>query len=267
MKNLKIVACLLAAAPLFFACKKDLKNNAADEATNPRALTYQQVWIDDFNGPSINTSNWTFETGGGGWGNNEKQFYQAANATIENGNLVITAKKQSVGGHAYTSARMITRGKREFKYGRIEARIKLSQGQGQWPAFWMLGANIGSNPWPKCGEIDIMENVNTSSTVYGTMHWFDQAYAQYGGNTTTTPTNYHVYRVDWTPTAITWYIDNIQYHVANIANGINGTSEFHDPFFILLNVAVGGNFPGQTIDESRLPGKMWVDYVKVSQLQ
>lgn len=268
MKKLNLVICLLAVAQILPACKKDLKTAGAenDQLTAPRALTYQQVWSDEFDGNAVNTNNWSFETGGGGWGNNEKQFYQAENATVSGGNLVITARKQSVGGLPYTSARLISRGKREFKYGRFEARIKLPQGQGQWPAFWMLGANIGTNPWPKCGEIDIMENTNTSNTVLGTMHWFSNQYTYYGGNTTTTPTNYHVYRVDWTPASITWFVDNVQFHVANIENNINGTEEFHDPFFLLLNLAVGGNLPGQNIDESRLPASMYVDYVKVYQL-
>lgn len=269
MKHLKLMICLLAGAQLISSCKKDLKTTESlnDDKTKARALTYQLVWSDEFDGNAVNTSNWNFETGGGGWGNNEKQYYQAANATVGNGNLMITAKKENVGGHAYTSARLITAGKRQFKYGRFEARIKLPQGQGQWPAFWMLGADIGTNPWPRCGEIDIMENTNNSNVVLGTMHWFNTAYSYYGGNTATTPTDYHTYRVDWTPTEITWFVDGVQYHVGNIANNINGTEEFHNPFFLLLNMAIGGNLPGQNIDESRLPATMFVDYVRVYQLQ
>lgn len=265
MKTINLMLCLIAGAQLLSSCKKDVNTSSENSSANtdPRAVSYQLLWSDDFNGNSVNQANWSFETGAGGWGNNEKQYYQPDNATVADGNLIITAKKQSVGGAPYTSARMITRGKKEYTYGRFEARIKLPQGQGQWPAFWMLGSNIGSVGWPKCGEIDIMENVNTNSQVLGTIHWFDQAYAYYGGNTNTSPQNYHVYRVDWTPTAIKWYVDDIQFHEANIANSINGTDEFHRPFFLLLNMAVGGNLPGQTIDESRLPAKMYVDYVKV----
>jgi len=265
-----VIISLLAGFSLFSACKKDLKNTETtgpDGKTNARALTYQLQWSDEFDGSTVNTTNWAFETGGGGWGNNEQQYYQSQNASVANGNLVITARKQSAGGLPYTSARLITRGKREFTYGRFEARIKLPQGQGQWPAFWMLGANIATVPWPGCGEIDIMENTNTSSSVLGTMHWFNTAYSYYGGNTTTTPTDYHVYRVDWTPTAITWFVDGVQFFTGNIANNINGTEEFHRPFFLLLNMAVGGNLPGQTINESRLPASMYVDYVRVYQLR
>jgi len=265
-----VIISLLAGFSLFSACKKDLRNTETtgpDGKTNARALTYQLQWSDEFDGSAVNTTNWAFETGGGGWGNNEQQYYQSQNASVANGNLVITARKQSAGGLPYTSARLITRGKREFTYGRFEARIKLPQGQGQWPAFWMLGANIATVPWPGCGEIDIMENTNTSSSVLGTMHWFNTAYSYYGGNTTTTPTDYHVYRVDWTPTAITWFVDGVQFFTGNIANNINGTEEFHRPFFLLLNMAVGGNLPGQTINESRLPASMYVDYVRVYQLR
>jgi len=264
-----IVISLLAGFSLFSGCKKDIKNTEeANNKTNtgPRALTYQLQWSDEFNGTAVNTTNWAFETGGGGWGNNEQEYYQSQNATVDNGNLVITARKENVAGLPYTSARLITKGKREFTYGRFEARIKLPQGQGQWPAFWMLGANISTVPWPGSGEIDIMENTNTSNTVLGTMHWFNTSYSYYGGNTSTTPTNYHIYRVDWTPTAITWFVDGVQFHTGNIANNINGTEEFHRPFFLLLNLAVGGNLPGQTIDESRLPASMYVDYVRVYQL-
>lgn len=262
--------CLLIATQLAVSCKKDLKTTAdssSDTKTSPRALTYELIWSDEFDGTAVNTNNWSFETGGGGWGNNEKQYYQSQNATVSNGNLVINARKQTVGSNPYTSARLISRGKREFTYGRIEARIKLPQGQGQWPAFWMLGANIGTTPWPYCGEIDIMENTNTSNTVLGTMHWYNNGYTYYGGNTNTSPQDYRVYRIDWTPQSIIWYVDGIQFHVANIANNINGTGAFHNPFFIILNLAIGGNLPGQTIDESRLPANMLVDYVRVYQLR
>ncbi|HEU4902487.1 MAG TPA: glycoside hydrolase family 16 protein, partial [Flavisolibacter sp.] len=203
--------------------------------------------------------------GGGGWGNNEKQYYQAANATVSNGNLVITAKKQRVKANNYTSARLKTQGKREFTHGRIEARIKLPLGQGLWPAFWMLGANINTVSWPGCGEIDIMEHINTENTIYGTIHWDNNGHASYGGNTTTTPTDYHVYAVEWDATSMRWYVDGVQYLAADITNGINGTEEFQKPFFILLNMAVGGNWPGQTIDDSKLPASMYIDYVRVYQ--
>ncbi|MVN75564.1 family 16 glycosylhydrolase [Hymenobacter sp. HMF4947] len=230
-----------------------------------QAQTYQQVWADEFtNGIS---SSWQFETGNNsGWGNNEKQYYQAANATVANGALQITAKKQSVGGFAYTSARMKTQGLKDFKYGRMEARIKLPLGQGLWPGFWMLGSNINSVAWPRCGEIDIMEHVNADNTIFGTAHWDSNGHAQYGKTTTTTAGDWHVYSIEWTPTFIKWFVDGAQYNVMDITNGTGSTEEFQSPFFILLNLAVGGNLPGQTIDESKLPATMYVDYVRVSQL-
>jgi len=228
--------------------------------------TYQQVWADEFNGTAVNTSNWAFETGGGGWGNNEKQYYQASNATVANGELVITARKQAVGGMPYTSARLKTQGLRQFAYGRMEARIKVPLGQGLWPAFWMLGANINTVSWPACGEIDIMEQVNADSRCYGTAHWDSNGHAQYGQNTAMSANTYHVYSVDWTPDYIRWFVDGVKYNEMTITNGTGGTEEFQRPFFLLLNLAVAGDWPGQTVDESKLPATMNVDYVRVYQL-
>lgn len=230
------------------------------------AQTYQQVWADEFNGTSVSTANWKFETGGGGWGNNEKQYYQASNATVANGNLTITARKQSVGGLPYTSARMTTQGLHEFKYGKIEANIKIPLGQGLWPAFWALGSNIGSVGWPKCGELDIMEQVNADSRVYGTAHWDNNGQADYGNNTAVSANTFHKYSIEWTPTYVRWFVDGTKYHEINIANNAGGTEEFQRPFFILLNLAVAGNWPGQNVDESKLPATMVVDYVRVYQL-
>lgn len=230
------------------------------------AQTYQQVWADEFNGTAVNTSNWVFETGGGGWGNNEKQYYQAANATVANGELTITARKQSVGGMPYTSARLKTQGLKQFTYGRMEARIRVPLGQGLWPAFWMLGSNISSVSWPRCGEIDIMEQVNTDSRCYGTVHWDSNGHAQYGQSTPMSANTYHVYSVEWTPSYIRWFVDGNKYNEINIANGVGGTEEFQKPFFLLLNLAVAGDWPGQTVDESKLPATMAVDYVRVYQL-
>ncbi|MCW3466769.1 family 16 glycosylhydrolase [Chitinophaga nivalis] len=262
------VAALLLVATMY-SCKKNAKEieqplSAESQATAAAGLAaadYQLVWSDEFNGTGVDASKWSFETGPGV--NNEKQYYQAANASVSNGNLVITARKQSINGWPYTSARMNTAGHFTTRYGRIEARIKLASGQGLWPAFWMLGNNFGSVGWPKCGEIDIMEQVNTSGTIYGTIHWDYNGYAHYGGTTSTNHTDYHVYAVEWDASEIRWYVDGNHYHTANILNNINGTEEFHNPFFIILNMAVAGDFPGQTVDESKLPANMYVDYVRV----
>jgi len=232
-------------------------------AVQAAAKAYQLVWSDEFDGTSLNTTKWGYENGNLGV-NNEKQFYQTQNVAVSNGNLVITARKESVGGQPYTSGRINSNGKFSTTYGRIEASIKLPGVQGLWPAFWMLGNSISTGAgWPACGEIDIMEQVNTSSTVLGTIHWFNTQYSYYGGNTVTTPTNYHVYAIEWDAASIRWYVDGVQFHEANILNNINGTEEFHAPFFILLNVAVGGNLPGNVINDGGLPASMYVDYVRV----
>lgn len=228
---------------------------------------WQLVWQDEFDtgiGPD-----WVFEigNGAGGWGNNELQYYRRENAAVENGNLVITARREDFGGFKYTSSRMKTQGKQSFKFGRIEARIKLPLGMGLWPAFWSLGSNITQVGWPASGEIDIMEHVNTEALVHGTVHWTapDGSYASYGGNVATTPDEYHVYAIEWDPNFIRWTLDGVQFHVIDITNGVGGTAEFQNDFFLLLNMAVGGNWPGFVIDENKLPARMYVDYVRVYQ--
>lgn len=228
------------------------------------AQNWQLVWQDEFtNGIS---SDWNFEVNGNGGGNNELQFYRQENASVQNGNLVITAKQENFNGKAYTSARMTTQGKKYWKYGKIEARIASPSIQGIWPAFWMLGESIGSVGWPKCGEIDIFEHVNTGNTNYGTIHWNSDAntHVDYGSNTQVNDiTQYHTYAVEWDANLIKWYVDGVKYHEANIAGGINSTSEFHENFFIILNVAVGGNWPGNNI--GAMPASMYIDYVRVYQ--
>ncbi len=250
---------------LSISCKKDARSTArAGQETNtiPRALTL--VWSDEFDGTSVNTSNWNIINGNPGV-NNEKEFYQPANVTVTGGNLVITARQESVQGQPYTSGKLETYGKFSTTYGRIEARIKLPMVQGTWPAFWMLGNNINTGAgWPTCGEIDIMEQVNTSNTILGTMHWNGgSGHVQYGSSTTTTPGDYHIYAVEWDNSSIRWYVDNTLYVTGNIANNINNTGAFHLPFFIILNLAIGGDLPGNNIDNGSLPTTMMVDYVRV----
>ena len=228
---------------------------------------YQLVWSDEFDGSSLNTSNWTYETGGGGWGNNELQYYTAGgNCTVSGGILTITAKKENLGGYAYTSTRIRTKGLREFKYGKIEARLAVPKGQGLWPAFWMLGANFPNTAWPQCGEIDIMEHINTDDTVYGTMHWDNGGYAMYGGSRlVSNMAAFHIYSIEWTPSYIRWFVDGIQFWEGNIANSINSTDEFHQPFFIILNLAIGGNWPGAPDAATVFPAQYQIDYVRVYQ--
>ncbi|WP_346839706.1 family 16 glycosylhydrolase [Microbulbifer sp. SAOS-129_SWC] len=239
------------------------------------------VWSDEFD--SINTANWTFETGGGGWGNNELQYYtNGQNASIQYdaqaGSNVLVIEARQEGGNScwygtcqYTSTRMISSGKREFQYGRIEARMKLPQTQGIWPAFWMLGNNIGSVGWPTSGEVDIMEHVGYEPTLtHGALHG-----PGYSGNTPITGTNdlgqsvdanYHVYAVEWNSNGISWYVDGNNFYNASRAQVEQyGNWVYDHPFFILFNLAVGGNWPGSPDGSSSFPQRMYVDYVRVYQ--
>jgi beta-glucanase (GH16 family) len=265
MKKYFVVSGLIVISTLllFSFCTPSSEKEVVAVINLPDTATYQLVWSDEFNEKTIDTAAWNFEKGGDGWGNHEQEYYQPQNATIENGNLVITARKEKTGSNNYTSSRMTTQGKKEFQYGKIEARIKIPVGQGFWPAFWMLGSDIQQNGWPASGETDIMEHINTDSLIYGTLHWDDNGHQQSGDTILSTPSAYHLYSVQWDKEKIQWFIDGKQYHEVNINTG--ATTEFHQPFFILLNFAVGGDWPGQQVDDSLLPAKMYVDYVRVYQ--
>ena len=245
-------------------------------------LTGDLLWSDEFEGSALDLSKWSYETGNTGWGNNELQYYtnRTENAYIADGVLHIAAKKESYEGANYTSARLITKGKFDFTYGTVEARIALPVGKGIWPAFWMLGANIDNAIWPLCGEIDIIEAVNDESVVYGTHHWSHEGqHAEYGNNTKDyygtsydlDITKFHNYKMTWDKNAITMYVDDFLYQKIDItlekdAAGNNIASDmgtFHKPFFFILNVAVGGNWPGFDIDDSQFPNEMLVDYIRV----
>lgn len=231
------------------------------------------VWEDQFTGTALNSSNWTFETGRGtnGWGNNELQYYRQENTKVEDGYLIITAKKESFSGAEYTSSRLITQGKKQFTYGRIDIRAVLPRGQGIWPALWMLGSNFNTVGWPASGEIDIMEMIggsNRENTVHGTVHWDNNGnYASFTGHKTISSgilgDEFHVYSIVWTPESIIWYLDNVQFSVINIQPA--GLSEFHQNFFLIFNVAVGGNWPGSPNATTSFPQHMIVDYVRVFQ--
>ncbi len=237
------------------------------------AQSYQLVWFETFSGTQLDESVWSFETGGHGWGNNELQYYTSSsdNVFIEDGKLVIQAKKENYSGKNYTSARVITMGKKTFKYGKMEARIKLPYGQGIWPAFWMLGQNFSSIGWPACGEIDIMEMIGGGTndrTIYGTAHWSDNgSHASYGGKKSISSgifaDDFHIFGIEWDETAIRWFLDGEQYHVIDITP--SGLSEFHNEYFFILNVAVGGEWPGSPDGTTVFPQRMEVDYIRVYQ--
>jgi beta-glucanase (GH16 family) len=228
----------------------------------------QLWWGDEFNGSgSPSSSNWNIDNANGGFGNNELQYYTSRTSNVTQGSncLQIIARRENYGGNAYTSGKITSFGKRHWGSGWIEGRMSIPMGQGLWPAFWMLGVNIGSVGWPACGEIDIMEHVNNDSNVYGTIHWDSNGHVQYGGSKSTTPSAWHNYQINWNQYSIKWYVDGAQYHAANITNNINSTEEFHRDFFIILNLAVGGNWPGNPNSGTPFPSTMWVDYVRVYQ--
>lgn len=232
------------------------------------------VWQDEFNGTSINTNDWNFEIGTGapalvGWGNNELQYYRSQNAWVANGVLTIEARRENFGGQQFTSARMTTQGKRSFQYGRVDIRALLPKGQGMWPALWMLGNDITTVGWPRCGEIDIMEMVGgrgRENTVHGTIHWHDGVrHAQTGSPFTlsagTFYESYHVFSLVWDQTHIRFLVNNVQFRAIDITAG--HMSEFHQPYFFIFNIAVGGNWPGSPDGTTIFPQQMRVDYVRV----
>lgn len=232
------------------------------------------AWQDEFSGTSLNTTNWTSETGTGtnGWGNNELQYYRQDNTSFKDGCLVITAKKEPFQGSNYTSSRIITKDKKIFRYGRIDIRAVLPEGQGIWPALWMLGSNIGDVGWPACGEIDIMEMIGGGArekTVHGTAHWEEGGHASYGNSYSlasgTFGDKFHVFSIVWNENSITWYMDDIQYNVIDTRPA--GLSEFQNNFFFVMNLAVGGNWPQNPDTTTRFPQHLIVDYVRIFQAQ
>ncbi len=231
------------------------------------------VWSDEFDGTSLNTSNWVHEigTGNNGWGNNELQYYRAENTAIESGNLVITAQKEAFGGSEYTSSRIITQGKQSFRFGRIDIRAVLPEGKGLWPALWMLGTKINAVGWPACGEIDIMELVGQRpDRVLGTAH-FGRNFANHKFETTSTlldngtkfSDKYHVFSLVWEENKMEWYVDDKLYFEFDRNSVGSQPYPFNDNFFFIFNVAVGGNLPGSPDGTTNFPQRMIVDYVRV----
>jgi len=182
-----------------------------------------------------------------------------------NGNLLIIGRKESFKNANYTSASLVTDGKKSWTYGKLEARIKLPKGQGMWPAFWLLGQNIHTVGWPKCGEIDIMEHINNEDLLHGTLHWFDQKHVSSGGTTPCDVTKYHNYSIEWDKEFVRLLLDGQKYWEVNIKDGINSTEEFHSPHYIILNLAIGGDWPKNPDQTTAFPDTMYVDYVRVYQ--
>ena len=239
----------------------------------------EPVWADEFDGPAIDASKWEFQLGDGsdyglpaGWGNNELQFYQPENATIENGRLVVTAREEAGGTHAYTSARLRSLNKGDWKYGRFEIRAKLPSGQGIWPAIWMLPSDNTYGGWAASGELDIMEMVgHEPATVHGTLH--------YGGswpeNTSTTGSfslpsgdfsdKFHDFAIEWEEGEIRWYVDGSLYQTQTEwwSAGGDYPAPFNQRFHLLINLAIGGNWPGPPDSSTVFPQRLEVEYVRV----
>jgi beta-glucanase (GH16 family) len=236
---------------------------------------WKLVWSDEFtgaDGSAPDAAKWAYDTGGGGWGNNELQYYtdRRDNSRIEGGILVIEARAENFGGRNHTSARLLTRNKASWTYGRIEARIKVPRGRGIWPAFWMLGTDIGSVGWPNCGEIDIMENIGSvPATLHGTIH--GPGYS--GGNGISGSTilasgaladDFRIYAIEWEENRIRWFLDGVPYFTVTPASLPGGAPwVFDKPQFLILNIAVGGNWPGSPDATTVFPQRMAVDYVRV----
>lgn len=236
--------------------------------------SWSLVWSDDFSGTagtSPDAAKWSFDIGNNGWGNSELQYYtnRSSNASLDGqGNLVITARAESFGGSGFTSARIKTKGSFSQGYGRFEARIKTPYGPGIWPAFWLLGNNVDTDGWPQCGEIDIMEQRGQEPNInHGSAHGPGYSGAAaitkaYGLTNGRFDTDFHLYAVEWGPDFIDYYVDNFLYE--RITPGdVTGKWVYDHPFYIILNVAVGGNYVGFPTTGTPFPQSMYVDYVKV----
>lgn len=240
---------------------------------------YQLVWSDEFTGDALNSTDWTHEIGNGcpdlcGWGNNELEYYRPENTSIVNGHLVISAKRQSFGNSDYTSSRLITKGKQQFKFGRIDVRAALPEGKGIWPAIWMLGSNIDAVGWPACGEIDIMEMVgDVPNRAVGTLHYGSSlsqhqynSYDKFTAAGDSYQNRFHVYSMDWSENRITFLIDNEEYATVTPADLKAGQPwPFNRHFFFIMNLAVGGDWPGSPNTSTRFPQHLIVDYIRVFQ--
>lgn len=244
------------------------------------AANWKLTWSDEFNASSLDQTKWILEVGGTGWGNEELEYYtdRPQNVFLKDGNLVIQARQEKYTGRDgvsrnYTSARLKTAGKFSQTYGRFEARIKIPAGQGMWPAFWMLGDDIDKAGWPACGEIDIMENIGKEpSIVHGSIHGPGYVGADGIEAPFTLPAkrqfadDFHIFAVEWEPDAIRFYVDETLYVTRTRADLHPGWKwVFDHPFFLLLNLAVGGDWPGNPDATTVLPQNMLVDYVRVYQ--
>ena len=264
---------------LFFVTSCNKEKNSSDENSQPQNENkeYQLVWSDDFEENIINEDNWTFEIWDAGRVNNEWQQYveNTDNYKLENGFLhIIVTKTGANEKGGYTSTRLVSKGKKEFKYGRLEFRAKMPKGVGTWPALWMLGANINEVGWPECGEIDIMEYVGfQSDTTHTNVHTkYQSGTTDFHVETplTTAEEDFHIYGLTWTSSKLEFYLDDPNNITNTYAPSVKTIDNwpFDQPFFMIMNFAVGGNWGGKKgVDDSIWPQEMVVDYVKVYQLK
>jgi len=257
---------------------EDGTNFTTDNAGYNTPLTYPGltlIWNDEFSGTALDANTWNYETGNAnGWGNNELEYYtnSTKNTFVSNGNLIVEARKESISGFNYSSARLTTQNKKSFTYGRVDIRAKLPKGKGVWPALWMLGNSISSAGWPASGEIDIMELLGQEITKsYGTLHYGASA-ATHGskGNSYTLSSSsfydqFHVFSMDWIQDQVKLYVDNTLYLTVNKTDLGSAPYPFNAPFFFIFNVAVGGNWPGSPDATTSFPQRMIVDYIRVFQ--
>ena len=278
LKNLKYLLIGL----LFVACGGGGDDDGADLDTNCRFVGIETgvcptgdfstlVWQEEFDGTALNSTIWQYEIGDGcpdlcGWGNNEQQYYtnRIDNARVQNGTLKITAKRENYENKDFTSARLITKNRFEFQYGRVEIRAKLPVGQGTWPALWLLGKNIDQVSWPACGEIDIMEHGNgarglISSTVHLQNADGNHRYSVGRQNIQNEDSEFHVYRMDWSESRLDFFVDDVRHHGFSLTENM----PFHQPFFFILNVAMGGLFTDNTIDPNFSASAMEIDYIRL----
>jgi beta-glucanase (GH16 family) len=255
MKNRVIIVLFVLVA---FACKKQKKVDL--------------ILNQDFSEEKIDSTIWSYDEGNGcpnlcGWGNNELQLYSKENVTIKNGNLIITASKRD---SLYFSGKIHTKDKLEFQYGIVEVRAKLPKGHGLWPAIWMLGNDIDNNVWPSCGEIDIMEHVGKKpNQVFFSLHNTSSF-----GNTVNSKKkivqniqdDFHVYKMKWTKDAISFFLDNELFYTYAPSNKNAANWPYDKPFYLILNLAIGGNFGGPDVDNSIFPQEFLIDYIKVYSL-
>lgn len=282
-KKIKTKAFLMLSKSMLFMVLISVGLSCNTDDTQEVATLNNLVVADEFDVEGVpNSAIWNFDIGNGpngdGWGNQELQYYTSRpeNVTVQNGFLLITAREESFEGSSYTSARLLTKGLVEQQYGRFEARMRLPYGQGMWPAFWMLGADIDTNPWPGAGEIDIMEYRGQEPTiVLGSVHG-----PSYCGNELICDepaesekyqlqndrfdTGFHVFGIEWGPGFVNYYVDDVLYNQITPAD-VPGEWVFDKPFYVLINLAVGGSFVGPPNDETVFPQTMLVDYVRIYQ--